>query len=112
MKIPLEEEYFCDGLWCSLVEVTNIIEAGFLLCLFFNTEDGRVHSSEISVDFCHTMWHYILEDSTLHCHCCENLKSSKISLIKFQPTLNCENLIKVECMQQHSMDICSYGFTM
>jgi hypothetical protein len=32
-------------------------------------------SSEMSVDFQQTTWRYIPEDSTLHNHCCENLKS-------------------------------------
>jgi hypothetical protein len=32
-------------------------------------------SSETSVNFRPTTWRYILEDSTLHNHCCEDLKS-------------------------------------
>jgi hypothetical protein len=32
-------------------------------------------SSKTSVDFQWTTWHYIPEDSTLHNHCCKNLKS-------------------------------------
>jgi hypothetical protein len=38
-------------------------------------------SSEISVDFQRTTWHYFLADRTLHNHCCENLKSYMILLL-------------------------------
>jgi hypothetical protein len=34
------------------------------------------YSSETSVEFQYTTWHYILEDITLHNHRCENLKIS------------------------------------
>jgi hypothetical protein len=34
-----------------------------------------VHTSEISVNFNMNIWHYIPEDSNLHTHHCENLKS-------------------------------------
>jgi hypothetical protein len=38
-------------------------------------EMEAIYSSETSVDFHRTVWNYILEDTTLHSHRCENLKS-------------------------------------
>jgi hypothetical protein len=35
-------------------------------------------SSETSVDFQRTIWRYIVEDRTLHNHCCENFKSCAV----------------------------------
>jgi hypothetical protein len=35
-----------------------------------------VHTSRMSVNFYQTAWCYITDDSTLHCHCCGNLKLS------------------------------------
>jgi hypothetical protein len=47
----------------------------FLLCSFSEPQWWRRRSSEMSFDFQWTTWHYILEDRTLHNHCCENPKA-------------------------------------
>jgi hypothetical protein len=56
--------------------LTCLIHAGFLRGLIYNTSKKEAtRSSETSVDFQRTTWHYIPKDITLHIHCWENLKS-------------------------------------
>jgi hypothetical protein len=45
---------------------TSIMKAG-----------GKKNLAETFADFQQTTWRLILEDRTLHTHCCENLKSTK-----------------------------------
>jgi hypothetical protein len=44
-----------------------------------NLKMVSICSSEKSVDFQRTTWHYITENKTLPNHCCENITSSLLS---------------------------------
>jgi hypothetical protein len=61
----------------------SFVHAGFLLGLFSTLKMEAICSSETSVDVQRTTRRYIPEDSTLHDHRCENLKSN-METISFQ----------------------------
>jgi hypothetical protein len=58
---------------CSLVEVTNVSEV--LAAFIIRAMMEATGTSEMSVNFYQTTWHYNPEDNHLHSRCCENLKS-------------------------------------
>jgi hypothetical protein len=54
--------------------LATCFQDGFMLSLFFDSEDGDNMFLWNVGRFQQTIWRYIPEDSTLHNHCCENLK--------------------------------------
>jgi hypothetical protein len=70
------EEVGCDY---GVGTFGSLLQAGFLLGLFFDLKMEATCSFKRSVDFWWTTLHYIPEDRTLHNHHCENLKSDKFS---------------------------------
>jgi hypothetical protein len=69
--------------WCAESQ-TDVKSGGLLPSVFTlvscsayssNLKTEATYSSETSVDFQRTIQHYIPEDSNLHNHRCENLKS-------------------------------------
>jgi hypothetical protein len=55
--------------------LATCFQAGFLLGLFFDHEDGVEIFLRKFSDFLRNIRRYILEHKTLHNHCCENLRS-------------------------------------
>lgn len=67
----------CDTIYCRrsvLMLQRNLLHLSYT----FMMEAGSF--SEMMVHSHHTTWHHILEDSNLHSHCHENLKSHMIML--------------------------------
>jgi hypothetical protein len=73
-----------DDLWdlapCSLVETGQCFRGAY--CLHDQDDESWmtevVSTSEMSANFYETIWCYIPEDSHLHTHRCENLKSQNL----------------------------------
>jgi hypothetical protein len=55
-------------------ELVIYFDAGFMLGLFFDPENGGACCSETSVSLQRSTWRYIPEDRTLHNHRCENVQ--------------------------------------
>jgi hypothetical protein len=85
---PLEVNRHFGGIYCLQLHSQRISQArsqcerrweiGFMLvsCSPYSAilKMEAMCSSEMSVDFQQTTWHYIPEDSTLHNDCCENFR--------------------------------------
>jgi hypothetical protein len=80
----LKFRVFWDVALCSHVEVDQRVRgaycASIIRVITLMTEAVRI--SEMSAIFNVTTWHYIPEDSKLHVHCRENLKSH-MTVLKF-----------------------------
>jgi hypothetical protein len=72
---PNLHQILVSHVWFILYTVCFLV----LSCLVHSStlKTEAVCSSETSVDFYQTTWHYTPEDSTLHNHQCENLKSKR-----------------------------------
>jgi hypothetical protein len=85
----LESSTFWDITLCGMLKVNRhfggtchlhlcsacyLLHDGFLLGLFFSSEDGSDMFLRNIKRLQQTTWHYIPEDRTLHDHCCEKLK--------------------------------------
>jgi hypothetical protein len=79
--MEVKSTIFWDIKPCSPLNVNGMACQAFVLvpCLaYWTLKMVVIYSSEMLVDFQWTKWHYIPEDSTLHNHRCENLKSYKM----------------------------------
>jgi hypothetical protein len=76
------------------MKLNSLLLAVVLLSLLFSPDDGEVYPSDLS-DFHQTTLYYIPEDSTLHNHCCENLKLKNYSPYVFNYLLQSSDVFVV-----------------